>query len=111
MRLSFSIPLFNLPKSNPKMTVYGAKELEADLTLTVTVVVRLGGWLTVMRFGGLEVSMRFGGNPGDVTELSGHNLPVSAQTGLLTRVDIYITLGRRLSRWLELHPTSRKVEK
>ena len=30
---------------------YGATELEADLTLTVTVVERLGAWLTVMRFG------------------------------------------------------------
>ena len=64
MRLSFSIPLFNLPKLNPKMTVYGAKELEADLTLTVTVVVRLGGWLTVMRFGGFRGLDEVWGEPG-----------------------------------------------
>ena len=46
------------------MTVYGAKELEADLTLTVTVVVRLGGWLTVMRFGGFRGLDEVWGEPG-----------------------------------------------
>ena len=80
------------------MTVFGAREFEADLTLTVTVERRLGARLTVMRFGG---------NPGDVTnsqKLSGLNLPVSAQTGLLTRFGlIFRSLGTSSP-----HPTSRK---
>ena len=47
---SFSIPI--IPSQNkPEDDSYGATELEADLTLTVTMVERLGAWLTVMRFG------------------------------------------------------------
>ena len=95
---SFSIPI--IPSQIKSVgDSYGATELEADLTLTVTVERRLGARLTVMRFGG---------NPGDVTssqKLSGLKLPVSAQTGLLTRFGlIFLLMGKN-----SLHPTSRKI--